>query len=170
VGYYYRVIEANNDNSYYGLHPSEKRYLYGCNWPFTANFCAGYAQAYSHTFAGHISNASEIWSEGYLAGDWSGESFTPYFPINGSNPASCTEGPSLFCDGYKQGYPHGIEYALGNELGTKAADNDFNLKGANPNVNATEIIPPCPPKHTTDWCDGFKTEYNEEWGRLTEPG
>ena len=98
AGYYYGVKHANDDNSYYALHPSEKRYLYRCSPFVTANFCAGNIHGYSHTFVGHISNASEIWSEGYLTGYYSGKSFTPYFPMNGSNPVSCTEGPSLFCN------------------------------------------------------------------------
>jgi hypothetical protein len=143
-----------------------------CPIPNTANFCAGYIQGYSHTYAGHISNASEIWNQGFVEAYTDGENVDFNYPIiNGTNPASCTEGPPLFCDGYSQGYPHGIEFALGDELGTKAANNDWNLKGANANANATAIIitpPPCPLGHTTDWCDGFKSGYEDEWNILSD--
>jgi hypothetical protein len=68
------------------------------------------------------------------------------YPINSTNLASCTEGPPVFCDGYAQGYPHGIEAALGRELGAKAADHDWtSLKGSN--SNTLEIVPPCPSGH-----------------------
>jgi hypothetical protein len=56
-----------------------------------------------------------------------GENMSPNYPINDTNPASCTEGSPVFCDGYAQGYPHSIKHALGSELGTKVADQD--LKG-----------------------------------------
>jgi hypothetical protein len=67
------------------------------------------------------------------------------YPINSTNLASCTEGPPVFCDGYAQGYPHGIEAALGRELGAKAADHDRTLKGSN--SNTPEIVLPCPSGH-----------------------
>ena len=86
----------------------------------------------------------------------------PYTPKNGTNPASCTEGPAAFCEGYSQGQPHGIEFALGRELGAKAADHDWKGTGT------PEKIPPCPTGHTTDWCDGFETEYGDEWNIVSD--
>jgi hypothetical protein len=158
VGYYSGVAEANNYNSHHGM------ILYSsvCPSPNTANFCAGYTQGYSHTYAGHIPNASEVWNEGYSEGYTNGGNMNPYMPINGTNPASCTEGPPAYCDGYAQGYPHGIETALGNELGTKAADHDWKVYGTIKN------IPACPPMHTVDWCTGFQSGYGDEWNILSD--
>ena len=158
IGYYSGVAEANNDNSYHGI----ILYSLGCPSPNTANYCAGYIQGYSHTYAGHIPNASEVWNTGYNISYFNGVNVNFNYPnpiLNGTNPASCTEGPAAFCEGYSQGYPHGIEFALGRELGVKAA-----------NPNTPEIIPPCPPGHTTDWCDGFQGEYNDEWAILSDTG
>ena len=89
--------------------------LAGCPFPNTANFCAGYMQGYSHTYSGHITNAGEVWNEGYNTVYTNGGNidFNSITPLNGTNPASCTEGPAAFCYGYSQGYPHGIEVALG---------------------------------------------------------
>ena len=68
--------------------------------------------------------------------------------------------PPAFCDGYSQGYPHGIEFALGRELGAKAPDHDWQLLlvKQSPTVtsHAQEKTPPCPSELTTDWCDGFQ--------------
>jgi hypothetical protein len=52
-------------------------------------------------------NATEVWNEGYNTAYINGENANFNYPINGTNPASCTEGPPLFCDGYAEGYPHG---------------------------------------------------------------
>jgi hypothetical protein len=96
----------------------------------------------------------------------------PNTPINGTNPASCNEGPAAFCDGYSQGYPHGIEVALGRELGAKVADYDWSLLLATKNAKAIpqaqEKIPPCPSGHTKDWCDGWNSEYSYEWATLSD--
>jgi hypothetical protein len=89
VGYYYGVNQANDHNSYHGM------ILYSpvCPDPNTANFCAGYIQGYSHTYTGHISNASEIWSQGYIEAYTNGENVNFDYPINGTNP----DNPSHNC-------------------------------------------------------------------------
>jgi hypothetical protein len=161
VGYYSGVAEANNHNSYHGM----ILYSLVCPQPNTANYCAGYIQGYSHTYAGHIPNASEVWNAGYNISYFNGVNVNFNYPnpiLNGTNPASCTEGPPAYCDGYAQGYPHGIETALGNELGTKAADHDWKVYGTIKN------IPACPPMHTVDWCTGFQSGYGDEWNILSD--
>src|SRR5919201_2565998 len=123
VGYYSGVAEANFENT--DNHNCTRVIILCspvCPSPNTANFCAGYVQGYSHTYAGHIPNSSEVWNQGFVEAYTNGENMNFNYPINGTNPASCNEGPAAFCDGYAQAYPHGIENALGRELGAKAAD------------------------------------------------
>ena len=116
VGYYSAVAEAVFENTDYN-NRTRVIILYSpvCPSPNTVNFCAGYIQGYSHTYIGHITNTSEVWNAGYNIGYTNGGNmdFNSITPLNGTNPASCTEGPAAFCDGYSQGYPHGIEVALG---------------------------------------------------------
>ena len=93
----------------------------------------------------------------------------PNTPINGTNPASCNEGPAAFCDGYAQGYPHGVESFLGDELGAKAADHDYwNLKGPGTQEKEKEVPPSCPSAHTTDWCNGWSSGYSDEWNIFSD--
>ena len=116
VGYYSAVAEAVFENTDYN-NRTRVIILYSpvCPSPNTVNFCAGYIQGYSHTYIGHITNTSEGWNAGYNIGYTNGGNmdFNSITPVNGTNPASCTEGPATFCYGYSQGYPHGIEVALG---------------------------------------------------------
>ena len=116
VGYYSAVAEAVFENTDYN-NRTRVIILYSpvCPSPNTVNFCAGYIQGYSHTYIGHITNTSEGWNAGYNIGYTNGGNmdFNSITPLNGTNPASCTEGPAAFCYGYSQGYPHGIEVALG---------------------------------------------------------
>jgi hypothetical protein len=118
VGYYSGVIEAifeNNHNIANKKYPDVARILYTLGCPSApANYCNGYNQGYSHTFTGHITNESEIWNAGYREGYGNAFNVSPETPMkNGTNPASCTEGPAAYCDAYAQAYPHGMEYALG---------------------------------------------------------
>jgi hypothetical protein len=158
VGYYSGVHRANFDNSEHGV------VLYSpvCASSQRANFCAGYIQGYSHTYAGHVTNASEIWNEGNNTGYYNGINMNPAVPLNGTNPASCTEGPVIYCDGYAHGYPPGIQYALGRELGAEAADHDWKSQ------SVSAKIPACPSEHTKDWCNGWNMGYQDEWDNLSE--
>jgi hypothetical protein len=136
------------------------------------NFCNGYIEGYNKAYGRHFSNNNnnnnnnnnaEIWNMGNATGfDIGFNTIKNNKNNNHFTVTSCTEGSTIFCNGYAHGYiqghTYGQNYWPGYLAGVSAADRDVNK--CNLQNYATVKIPGYQ-HYSQEYIQGFRIGYSD---------
>lgn len=132
------------------------------------NFCSGYIEGYNKAYGREFSSSNnnnnpEIWNMGNVTGFDIG--FHTIKNNNNNNQfavTSCTEGSTIFCNGYEHGYIqgriYGQNYWPGYLAGVNAADRD--ISKCNLQDYATVKIPGYQ-HYSQEYIQGFRIGYSD---------
>lgn len=134
------------------------------------NFCNGYIEGYNKAYSRHYSsnnnnnNNAEIWNMGNATGFDIGLNTIKNNNNNNNHftVTSCTQGSTIFCNGYTHGYIqghiYGQNYWPGYLAGVNAADRDINK--CNLQNYATVKIPGYQ-HYSQEYIQGFRIGYSD---------
>lgn len=133
------------------------------------NFCNGYIEGYNKTYGRHFSssnnnnNNAEIWNMGNATGfDIGLNTIKNSNNNNHFTVTSCTQGSTIFCNGYAHGYIqghiYGQNYWPGYLAGVNAADIDINKCNLQ---NYTTVKIPGYQHYSQEYIHGFRTGYSD---------